>query len=133
MSPAAARFTASGRFVPLFAQALQCLGWVAPFPSQLVGVGHDPDSWAAVSCTNVGSSNDVPFTHIPERGNRPHDSGERAAVIIVKKVDGVFRHKESWAESRNNSETLAPHPSLIGRSFPLACLADWLARHAGAN
>jgi hypothetical protein len=80
--------------------------------------------------TNVGSSNKVPFTHIPDRGNRPHDSGERAASIIVEKVDGVFRHKELWLESRNNSETFAPQPAFIGFSFSLPCLTYRLARHA---
>lgn len=86
-----------------------------------------------MSCTNVGSANNVPLAHIPERGNRSHDSCERAASIIVEKVDGIFRHKESWAESRNNSETLAPHPSLIGLALPLACLAYGLAWNTGTD
>jgi hypothetical protein len=52
---------------------------------------------------------------------------------MVKKADGIFRHKEPWAEIRNNSEGFAPHPSVIGSAFLLACVAHWLARHAGAD
>jgi hypothetical protein len=49
---------------------------------------------------------------------------------MVKKADGIFRHKEPWADIRNNSEGFAPHPSLIARAFLLSCVAHWLARHA---
>jgi hypothetical protein len=52
---------------------------------------------------------------------------------MVEKADGIFRHKEPWAEIRNNSERFAPHPSLIGSAFLLACVTDRLARHAGTN
>jgi hypothetical protein len=49
---------------------------------------------------------------------------------MVEKADGILSHKEPWAEIRNNSEGFAPHPSLIGRAFLLACVADRLTRHA---
>jgi hypothetical protein len=49
---------------------------------------------------------------------------------MVEKADGIFRHKEPWAEIRNNSEGFAPHPSLIVRTFLLSGMADRLARHA---
>jgi hypothetical protein len=102
MSPAAARFTASGRFFPRFAHSLQCFGCVAPPPSLLVGVGHDPDSVSSVRSTNGGSGDNVPFNAIPDRGQRPDDSAERAPLIIVEKVGGILCHKHAWLESRNN-------------------------------
>jgi hypothetical protein len=49
---------------------------------------------------------------------------------MVEKADGIFSHKEPWAEIRNNSEGFAPHPSVIVRTFLLASVADRLARHA---
>jgi len=52
---------------------------------------------------------------------------------MVEKADGIFRHKEPWAEIRKNSEGFAPHPSLIARAFLLACMAHWLAWHASAD
>jgi hypothetical protein len=61
------------------------------------------------------------------------DAGKRAASIIVENVDGIFRHKEPWAQIRNNSETLTPHPSVIRFALSLSCLADGLARHAGTD
>jgi hypothetical protein len=52
---------------------------------------------------------------------------------MVEKPDGIFSHKEPWAEIRNNSEGFAPHPSLIVRTFLLACMAHRLARDASTN
>jgi hypothetical protein len=52
---------------------------------------------------------------------------------MVEKADGIFSHKEPWAEIRNNSEGFAPHPSLIVRAFLLAGVADRLARHSRAD
>jgi hypothetical protein len=52
---------------------------------------------------------------------------------MVEKANGIFRHKEPWAEIRNNSEGFAPHPSVIGSAFLLACVAHWLARHPSAD
>jgi hypothetical protein len=52
---------------------------------------------------------------------------------MVEKADGIFRHKEPWAEIRNNSEGFAPHPSLIARTFLLACMAHRLARDASTD
>jgi hypothetical protein len=52
---------------------------------------------------------------------------------MVKKADGIFRHKEPWAEIRNNSEGFAPHPSLIARTFLLACMAHRLARNPSTD
>jgi hypothetical protein len=52
---------------------------------------------------------------------------------MVKKADGILSHKAPWAEIRNNSEGFAPHPSLIARTFLLACMADRLARHASTD
>jgi hypothetical protein len=98
-----------------------------------LGVGHKPDALAAVRGTNIGSCDNVPFAYIPDRGKRPDDSVERAACVMAKKPDGIFRHKEPWAEIRNNSEGFSPHPSLIARAFLLACMANWLARHASAD
>jgi hypothetical protein len=95
-----------------------------------VGVGNKPDSFAAVRGTNGASGDNVPLAYVPDRGKRPQDSVERAASVMVKKADGIFRHKEPWAEIRNNSEGFAPHPSLIARAFLLSCVAHWLARHA---
>jgi hypothetical protein len=101
-----------------------------PFASPAVGVGHNPYSLPSVRSTNVGSGDNVPFAYVPDRGKRPQNSVERAASVMVEKADGIFRHKEPWAEIRNNSEGFAPHPSLIARTFLLACMAHWLARHA---
>jgi hypothetical protein len=52
---------------------------------------------------------------------------------MVEKPDGIFSHKEPWAEIRNNSEGFAPHPSLIARTFLLACMAHRLARDASTD
>jgi hypothetical protein len=52
---------------------------------------------------------------------------------MVEKPDGIFSHKEPWAEIRNNSEGFAPHPSLIVRTFLLACMAHRLARNASTD
>jgi len=52
---------------------------------------------------------------------------------MVEKADGIFRHKEPWAEIRNNSQGFSPHPSLIARTFLLACVADRLAWNAGTD
>ena len=83
--------------------------------------------------TDIGSGDCVPINAVPCCLKGGDNSGERAASIIAKKSGGVFRHKESWAESRNNSQTLTPHPSLIGFPQLLAGDADGLARHAGTN
>jgi hypothetical protein len=104
-----------------------------PFTSPAVGVGHNPYSLPSVRSTNVGSGDNVPFAYVPDRGKRPQESVERAASVMVEKADGIFSHKEPWAEIRNNSEGFAPHPSLIVRAFLLACVADRLARHAGTD
>jgi hypothetical protein len=52
---------------------------------------------------------------------------------MVKKANGIFRHKELWTEIRNNSEGLAPHPSLIASAFLLACMAYRLARNPSTD
>jgi hypothetical protein len=52
---------------------------------------------------------------------------------MVEKADGIFRHKEPWTEIRNNSEGFAPHPSLIARTFLLACVAYRLARNPSTD
>jgi hypothetical protein len=75
----------------------------------------------------------VPFNAVPCRANGGENPGERAASIIAENAGGVFRHNDAWAESRNNSEKLAPHPSLIGRPFLLARQAHGLARNAAAD
>jgi len=83
--------------------------------------------------TNVGSGDNVPFAYVPDRGKRPEESSERAASIMVENPDGIFRLKEAWLEIRNNPERFAPHPSLIVRSFLLACVAHRLARNASTD
>jgi hypothetical protein len=52
---------------------------------------------------------------------------------MAEKADGIFRHKEPWAEIRNNSEGFSPHPSLIVRAFLLSSVAHRLARYASAD
>jgi hypothetical protein len=52
---------------------------------------------------------------------------------MVEKANGIFSHKEPWAEIRNNSEGFAPHPSLIARAFLLSCMAYRLARDASTD
>jgi len=133
LSPTAALCTASGRLIPRCSQSLQCSRFVAPPPSLLVGVGHDKDPSSTVRCTNGGSWDNVPFRFVPDGGKGREDSAERAASIIAEKHGGVFCHKQPWLESRNNPEALAPHPSLIVGSFPMARLADRLARRPGTD
>jgi hypothetical protein len=98
-----------------------------------VGVGHDKDPSSTVRRTNGGSWDNVPFRFVPDGGKGREDSAERAASIIAEKHGGVFCHKQPWLESRNNPEALAPHPSLIVGSFPMARLADRLARWPGTD
>jgi hypothetical protein len=133
LSPTAALWTASGRLMPRCSQSLQCSRFVAPPPSLLVGVGHDKDPSSLVRRTNGGSGHNVPFRFVPDGGKGCEDSAERAASIISEKHGGVFCHKQAWPESRNNPETLAPHPSFIVFAFPVAGLADRLARRPGAD
>jgi hypothetical protein len=133
LSPTAALCTASGRLIPRCSQSLQCSRFVAPPPSLLVGVGHDKDPSSTVRRTNGGSWDNVPFRFVPDGGKGREDSAERAASIIAEKHGGVFCHKQPWLESRNNPEALAPHPSLIVGSFPMAGLADRLARRPGTD
>jgi hypothetical protein len=83
--------------------------------------------------TNGRSVDNVPFDNVPHCGQRSDDASERAAFIISEKHGGILCHKHPWLESRNNSETFAPHPPLIGFTFPVACLADRLARWPAAN
>jgi hypothetical protein len=52
---------------------------------------------------------------------------------MVKKADGIFSHKEPWAEIRNNSQGFAPHPSFIACAFLLPGMAHWLTRYASTD
>jgi hypothetical protein len=83
--------------------------------------------------TEIASGDCLPLNVVPCFANGGENPGERAASIIAEKPDGIFRHKESWAESRNNSETLAPHPSFVICAFPFAGQADRLAWNASGN
>ena len=83
--------------------------------------------------TNVGSGDNVPFAYVPDRGNRPQESSERAASIMVENADGILSHKEPWLEIRNNPEGFAPHPSLIVGTFLLSCVAHRLARNSSTD
>jgi hypothetical protein len=82
--------------------------------------------------TEIASSDGLPLSVVPCFLKGGDNAGERAASVIAKKSGGIFRHKESWAESRNNSQTLAPHPSLIRFAFLLAGHAHRLAGNPGA-
>jgi hypothetical protein len=75
----------------------------------------------------------VPFNAVPCRLNGGKNPGERAALIIAKNAGGIFRHNDPWAESRNNSEKLTPHPSLIGCASLFSSKAHRLARNATAD
>jgi hypothetical protein len=83
--------------------------------------------------TEIRSGDSCPINDVPCRLKGGEQPGERAASIIAEKPGGIFRHKESWAESRNNSETFAPHPSVIVATLPLASETDRLAWHTGAD
>jgi hypothetical protein len=81
---------------------------------------HQEDPIPSVRGADISSGDSCPINAVPCRPNGGNNSGERAASIIAENTAGIFRHNDPWAESRNNSQKLSPHPSVIGFAFFLA-------------
>lgn len=102
----------------------------APFADCRRGVGHNPDSVAAVTGTNVGSWYAVPLRIIPERGQ----ISENVSKPSTKQCCDVFHDDVSGCQLANQAGDFRPKPAaLTGKPCTLSGRADILAGEPSAD
>ena len=98
-----------------------------------LGVGHDPDPVPDMRGANVGSSQQMPPAHIPDRVQVTEDSSEEVPAICGKQPWDIFDEAPRRSQSRDNAIHFGPEPSGIGSAFASAGKRYGLTGEAPAN
>jgi hypothetical protein len=94
------------------------------------GVGNKPESFAAVGCPNVGSSQHCPAAVIPERGQITEDSSKSPS----NEGWAVLHEHEAGSNLANDPRHVLPHAAALSvNACALSGNADVLAREAARN
>jgi hypothetical protein len=96
----------------------------------VVGVGHDPEPVSFVWRTAVGSSNNAPFPHIPQRGQVSDDGSD---IATGNKSWHVLKQNGLRLYVANAVPCCWPHVAFVVGSSLLAGNGEWLAGKACCN
>lgn len=93
-------------------------------------MGGDPEAVALVRSANVGSSENSPAAHVPQRGQVSDDGSD---ISAGNKSGDVFKQNGLRLYAANDLNGCGPHVSLVGVSELLAGDGKWLTGKARAN
>lgn len=109
-----------------------------PAPSDLTGVGNNPDAFPMVGRPELGSSNASPLRIIPQLGQIPENSAKPSAWSFTwasKQVCDVLQDEELRLYLASKTGDFRPKagPGSVRNASALSCNADILAREASAD